>query len=142
MNKLYLVWIDLNYCDYLRTVDKKVPYNFGKKEMSPFVGVLFEMNKVKYFAPLSSPKPKHLKLKQKVDFLKIDNGTLGAINFNNMLPVKDNNIIYIDLNKSIEDASEQKQITLLKKQLFGLIVIKHLYIIKVKSYIYHTFPIH
>lgn len=38
-----------------------------------------------YFAPLSSPKPKHLKLKSKLDFLKIDNGKLGAIN--NMLPV-------------------------------------------------------
>jgi len=52
-----------------------------------------------YFAPLSSPKPKHLKIKSKLDFLKIDNGKLGAINFNNMLPFTENNIIKIDLDK-------------------------------------------
>ena len=33
------------------------------------------------------------KLKSKLDFLKIDNGKLGAINFNNMLPVTKKNII-------------------------------------------------
>lgn len=36
------------------------------------------------FAPLSSPKPKYQKLKSKLDFLKIDNCKLGAINFNNI----------------------------------------------------------
>lgn len=38
-----------------------------------------------YFAPLSSLKAKHLKLKSKLDFLKIDNGKLAAISFNNCL---------------------------------------------------------
>ena len=98
-DKLVLVKIDEVYCNFLRNFDNKVPYNYGKKELRPFVGVLFEVGKCMYFAPLSSPKPKHLKLKSKLDFLKIDKGKLGAINFNNMLPVKPNNIITIDLDQ-------------------------------------------
>ena len=44
---------------------------------------------MKYFAPLSSPKQKHLKMKNDIDFYKLSNGKLGAINFNNMIPVPD-----------------------------------------------------
>ena len=38
---LELVRVDKKYCDYLRQFDDKVPYNFDKKELRPFVGVLF-----------------------------------------------------------------------------------------------------
>ena len=38
--------------------------------MRPYIGVLFEVDNSKYFAPLSSPKPKHLKLKTKLDFMR------------------------------------------------------------------------
>ena len=41
----------------------------------------------RYYAPLTSPKQKHLQMKNQVDFLKINNGVWGAINFNNMLPI-------------------------------------------------------
>ena len=71
MESLILVRLDSKYCDYLRQFDKKVPYNYDKKELRPFIGVLFEVNDCKYFAPLSSPKPKHLRLKTKLDFLAI-----------------------------------------------------------------------
>lgn len=73
-NYLMLVRLDTNYCDYLRKYDNKVPYNFDEKELRPFIGILFTIDSLMYFAPLSSPKPKHLKLKSKLDFLKIDNG--------------------------------------------------------------------
>ena len=88
--------------------------------MRPFIGVLFRIGKIMYFAPLSSPKPKHIKLKAKLDFLKIANGTLGAINFNNMLPVTKNNILKIDLNKIGTTKSEEKYIKLLWEQLLWL----------------------
>lgn len=65
---LILVRIDSEYCNYLRLFDNKVPYNYNEKELRPFIGVLFEVNDCKYFAPLSSPKPKYLKLKSKLDF--------------------------------------------------------------------------
>ena len=119
-NKLCLVRLDSNYCDYLRKYDNKVPYNFNEKELRPFIGVLFKIDKLMYFAPLSSPKPKHLKLKSKLDFLKIDNGKLGAINFNNMLPVTSKNIIKIDLNIKSLNKREEKYNKLLKEQLFWL----------------------
>lgn len=118
--KILLVRIDSKYCDYLRKYDDKVPYNYDKKQLRPFVGVLFEVNNCNYFAPLSSPKPKYLKLKTKLDFLKIDNGKLGAINFNNMLPVSSRSIIKIDLNKKSIIKSEEKYIKLLKEQLYWL----------------------
>lgn len=59
-------------------------------------------------------------MKPTLDFLKIDGGKLGAINFNNMLPVTDNNIIKLDLNKTCFTTSEQKYINMLKKQVYWL----------------------
>lgn len=118
--ELRIVRLDSNYCDYLRQFDSKVPYNFDEKELRPFVGVLFEVNDYKYFAPLSSPKPKHLKMKNNLDFLRLDNGKLGAINFNNMLPVMEENIIIIDLDKKMETKTEQKYQKLLKQQIYWL----------------------
>lgn len=119
-NDLKLVKIDTKYCDYLRLYDNKVPYNFENKALRPFVGVLFEVNSCKYFAPLSSPKPKHLKMKNTIDFLRLDDGKLGAINFNNMLPVMDNNVIVIDLNKKYIRKSDKIYQSLLRKQIYWL----------------------
>ncbi len=119
-DSLTLVRLDTKYCDYLRQFDNKVPYNYNEKKLRPFIGVLFKINNCMYFAPLSSPKPKHLKLKSKLDFLKIDNGKLGAINFNNMLPVTKRNIVKIDLNEKYSTKTEQKYTSLLKEQLYWL----------------------
>lgn len=119
-DKLNLVRIDSVYCDYLREYDNKVPYNFEKKELRPFIGVLFSINECKYFAPLSSPKAKHMKMKNTIDFFKLDNGKLGAINFNNMLPVKDNNIIVLDLNVICFNNKEKQYQKLLKEQIYWL----------------------
>ena len=38
---LSIVIIDKEYCNYLRTFDKRVSYNYGTKENRPYVGVLF-----------------------------------------------------------------------------------------------------
>jgi protein AbiQ len=118
--ELLLVRINKNYCNYLRKYDPKVPYNSGNKTLRPFVGILFEIDDKKYFAPLSSPKPKHLKMKNSLDFLRIKNGELGAVNFNNMIPVKNDNIILLDLNIIVKNKQEEKYINLLKEQLFWL----------------------
>lgn len=56
--KLKIVKVESKYCNYLRKYDSCVPYNAGTKELRPFIGVLFRVNKLEYFAPLSSPKPK------------------------------------------------------------------------------------
>ena len=119
-NQLMLVKLDTAYCNYLRSFDKKVPYNFNEKELRPFIGVLFKIDDLMYFAPLSSPKPKYLKMKSKLDFFKIDNGKLGVINFNNMLPVCEDNITKLDLDKECLTKSEEKYTKLLKEQIYWL----------------------
>ena len=50
MNTLKLVIIDSNYCDYLRGFDSKVAYNYAKKDTRPFIGVLFNVGNMEYFA--------------------------------------------------------------------------------------------
>lgn len=75
------------YCDFLRKSDPCVPYTMNVKSIRPFVGIVLDINGFYYYAPLTSPKPKHLHMKNQIDFFKIKNGELGAINFNNMIPV-------------------------------------------------------
>ena len=117
---LEIVRVDSDYCDYLRKFDNKVAYNKYEKELRPFIGILFEIDTCKYFAPLSSPKPKHKKMKNMIDFFKIKDGELGAVNFNNMIPVTDNNYTLVDLNKETLTIAEQKYQKLLKEQLSWL----------------------
>lgn len=116
MNNLKLVIIDEYYCDYLRNFDSKVPYNYGKKDTRPFIGVLFNVGNVEYFAPLSSPKAKHLTMKSRIDFLKVDGGNLGVVNFNNMIPVTPNNYGVVNLNRKTNTLNELKYLLLLQNQ--------------------------
>jgi len=114
--KLALALIDTNYCDFLRQFDKRVAYNKNNKTNRPFVGVLFEVNNFKYFAPLSSPKPKHLKMPNKTDFMRIDGGRLGAVNFNNMIPLIDGVYKLLELDKTDLSVSEAEYQDLLIDQ--------------------------
>lgn len=115
-----IVKVDYKYCDYLKQFDNKVPYNAGSKELRPFIGILFVVNGCEYFAPLSSPKAKHLDMKNNVDLVKIDGGRLGVINFNNMIPVKPSNYELFDLNSKPATTPELKRQNLLKSQLLWL----------------------
>lgn len=118
MNKtLELVKINSNYCDYLRKYDEKVPYNKNTKELRPFVGILFVVHDCEYFAPLSSPKPKHMQMKNNLDFYKINNGIFGVVNFNNMIPVTKDCYEIINLNEKVKTTKETEYIELLKNQL-------------------------
>ncbi len=114
---LKIVRVNSDYCDYLRKFDNRVSYNKYEKELRPFIGILFKINSCEYFAPLSSPKEKHKKMKNTVDFFKIKNGELGAVNFNNMIPVNENNYSLVDLNKETLTISELKYQKLLREQL-------------------------
>ena len=86
MNKiLKLYFIDDKYVDYLQMFDDKVFYI--KYTTRPYVGVVYVLNKHNYFAPLSSSKPKHMKMNSKaIDIFKINNGRQGIVNINNMIP--------------------------------------------------------
>jgi protein AbiQ len=85
-----------DYINFLRSFDKKVAEN--KQESRPYVGIVLEIDNIKYYAPFTSPKPKHQKMKNSKDFRKINHGIYGAINFNNMIPVLEDALIEIDIN--------------------------------------------
>ncbi|MCF2612093.1 MULTISPECIES: type III toxin-antitoxin system ToxN/AbiQ family toxin [Fusobacterium] len=107
--KLYT--INEEYINYLRQFSENVKYN--KKESRPYVGIILKIDDYTYFAPLGSPKPKHLKMKESLDFIKIDNGKIGVINLNNMIPVSEDKVTNIIFNT----LSDKKYATLLESQL-------------------------
>lgn len=112
-----IVKVNSEYCNYLRNFDCRVSYNAGEKNLRPFIGILFTVDKFEYFAPLSSPKAKHTTLTNTIDLVKIDNGKLGVINFNNMIPVSKNNYELINLSIIPNTQEELKRQYLLKTQL-------------------------
>lgn len=109
LDRLSFVLVDSDYCDYLRKSDPCVPYTMDQKANRPFVGVLLHIHGMSYYAPLSSPKPKHFNMKNQIDLLKIDGGRFGVINFNNMIPVHNNSVKPIVLVASSSDSSADIQ---------------------------------
>lgn len=110
---LSFVTVDSKYCDFLRKADPCIPYTANQKEKRPFVGVLLSINDKEYYAPLTSPKPKHLSMKNSVDFVKIDQGKLGAINFNNMIPIHSDCLKKVDLSILPNDSKSDKDYKML-----------------------------
>lgn len=114
MLSLYL--INNEYANELLKLDTKVMNSVLQKEKRPFVGILFTIDEINYIAPLSSPKLKYKTMKNNIDFLKIKNGDLGVINFNNMIPVKMKYVTKINTKINF-NKYDNKYITLLNKQL-------------------------
>lgn len=106
--KLSFYCVDANYCDFLRKYDPHVPYTMDQKSTRPFVGMILSINGFYYYAPLTSPKPKHLHMKNQIDFLKINHGIWGAINLNNMIPVHSKSLQKINLKISPSDSKSEK----------------------------------
>ena len=95
-----LYTINRQYSSYLGYYDDKVRLEHGVHSR-PYVGIVFEINEHKYFAPLSSPRDRFRRIPDnQIDFIKLENGALGGINLNNMIPVIDGqyNEIEIDIN--------------------------------------------
>lgn len=111
MKNLKLYYIEDEYIDYLRQFDKKVAYN--KNKGRPYIGVVYSHEGSDYFVPLHSPKEKHKLINDKaVDIYKIEDGKLGVININNMIPVPMN--VLSEVLPTIKDI---KYKTLLENQL-------------------------
>lgn len=100
---------DANYCNYLHYYEPKIPFVENEKENRPFIGTLLCVNGKNFFAPLTSPKPKHLTMKNAQDFLKIDNGKLGGINLNNMIPIPKSCLQEIEI-RNIKDIKYRKML--------------------------------
>lgn len=105
--------VDYEYYHYLHYYEPKIPYIEQEKENRPFIGVILDVNGKNFFAPLTSPKKKHLMMKDMQDFLKIEGGKLGGINLNNMMPIPKCYLEKIE----IETIEDKKYRRMLKKQI-------------------------
>lgn len=78
--------IDKEYIKFLKTIDDKVP-NIEYDTNSKFVcGVVFQINDIKYYAPIS-----HMTIKQRTNMLIYkDNRPISSIRFSFMIPAPDN----------------------------------------------------
>lgn len=83
--------VDKEYVNYLRSKDLKVERIDYEDKIKPYIGVVLEIEQYRYYVPISSVKPKHYKIKDKIDLYKIENnGTiLGVLNINNMIPIRE-----------------------------------------------------
>ena len=67
------------------------------------IGILMEISGCKYYLPVSSPKDKHHRMSNSLDFHKIIDPSTGdlyaVINLNNMIPVPDDCIIRLKYNQ-------------------------------------------
>lgn len=95
--RLDLYTVDSQYFNYLRKFEPRVPY---VKEDRPFIGIVLKIHHKNYFAPLGSPKEKHKTMSNQKDLIKIRNGELGVINFNNMIPIPISRCKKIDINNT------------------------------------------
>ncbi len=112
-NRLDLYQIDMKYIRELSETDDKVMSVLPQadKENRPFVGIMIICAGKKYYIPFGSPKPKHLFMKNNVDFTKIYDGDKlsGVLNFNNMIPVDENVIKVFDFRPDENDTVDVRQ---------------------------------
>ena len=98
------------YLKKLHAVDSKVSLEHDDGKKRPFLGIVFSLQGLSYYAPLSSPKPRHERISDKaLDCFKIwerkdpkNIKQYGVINLNNMIPVDEKYIIAFDID-SIDD---------------------------------------
>ena len=114
--------IDMKYVRDLHNIDDRVlsvSLQIGKDER-PFLGIIVICNDHKYCVPLSKPKKKYEKVRDKIDFKKIvyRGELIGVLNFNLMIPIEDTLIQKIDTKiRKHDNADTRKKKELLIKEL-------------------------
>ena len=96
-NNIRIYEVKSEYIKYLNNYQKHIFTQAQEKDKRKYIGIVFEVKGIKYFAPLSSFKDKHKQMKEGVDFIKIK--YYPVINLNNIIPVPDSQIVDIDKNK-------------------------------------------
>lgn len=98
------------YVHYLKSKDPRVQDNKGRRR--PYVGVVLFMGAYQYFVPMESPKPNHENIKPGHHIMKIEEGRLGLLGFNNMIPIPDCALIRFN----IDEEPDPKYAELLRRQ--------------------------
>lgn len=111
MENLKLYRIKDEYINYLQNIDHRVQNN--KNCRRPYVGIVLHAGAYQYFVPLESPKPNHKNIKAGYHILKLDNGSLGMLGFNNMIPIHKTAIIEFNIDRD----PDKKYAELLRRQI-------------------------
>ena len=95
--------IENKYIDYLSPHAPHLFHNkqAGQQNERKYIGIVLQVNGFDYFAPLSSFKPKHNKMSEMIDFIKIKK--YAVINLNNMFPVPLSECFYVDISKEKDE---------------------------------------
>lgn len=98
MDHINFYEIDEKYIDYLSLYAPHLFHNSKKDQTNKrkYIGIVFQINGMDYFAPLSSFKSKHLHMRESLDFIKVQ--SYAVINLNNMFPVPEGECTYLDFN--------------------------------------------
>ncbi|MCM1577707.1 MAG: type III toxin-antitoxin system ToxN/AbiQ family toxin [Ruminococcus sp.] len=112
-----VTWKTINseYADYLReNFEPRIPHTDYGGKYKPFFGELFRVGDLVYVTQVTSPKPRHLKLKNSLDFQKIylDGRLISCVNLNYMFPVPAgelNDLRYSDIGSLVRFASEKEK---------------------------------
>lgn len=81
------------------------------KDNRPFVGIVIICEDKQYCIPLSSPKEKHKTMKNSVDFHRILDAkgkVIGVLDFNNMIPVREDILKVVDIKIHSHDDEKTK----------------------------------
>ncbi|PNH98422.1 type III toxin-antitoxin system ToxN/AbiQ family toxin [Vibrio diazotrophicus] len=117
--KFYTVTDD--YIKHLKQTDRNVPDNYQGKRA--YIGIVLEINNVKYLAPLTSYKAKQDKISSstpsiyKIHEVDVPENKLGMIQLNNMIPVSDDVISELDVDREADPYKRmlQRQIVFIRK---------------------------
>ncbi len=115
--------VDMKYVRNLKNVEKRATGRTNTilsvssqkhKQGRPFLGIIVLVNEQKYCIPLSSieEKPKFANMSENITFRKIKdekNNTIGILNINNMIPVREKYISYFNINELSEDTPDAKK---------------------------------
>ena len=71
MAKLQWYIVNKKYINYLKTFDNKIENIDYQDNLKPYIGRIININSFNYYVPVSSPKEKHYKMKEGIDFIKI-----------------------------------------------------------------------
>lgn len=103
MDNLRLYKINIEYIKYLYSFDNRIQYNPNREDeysgKRPYLGTVLKIDKFDYFVPLEHPRKSHQEMKNNIFIFKIHNGKYGILGFNNMIPVKNSQLIDFDINK-------------------------------------------
>lgn len=110
METLRIYRVSDKYIRFLKSRDSRVQDN--KDRRRPYVGVVLCIGEYRYFVPMESPKPNHAKIKPGYHILKLEDGKLGLLGFNNMIPIQESALISFDIDKE----PDEKYAELLRRQ--------------------------